>query len=89
MAGFGTIKFVAYLVGDERAYDWCVVREDGETVVLDFGEQYFEGNAGDIRKWCEEEGLPCIRKEFDVNLVNPCAEIEVGYHEMIQCEGRR
>lgn len=83
MAQLGTINFHVYLVGDDQAYDYCVVRDPGESVYLHFGIYDFEGNADDIPAWAEEEGVPCIHKQVTARLVTGPSlhevEIEVPY----------
>lgn len=93
MASFGQITFHIFLIGDEQAHDFCVVRDLGEEVYLHAGIYDYEGAAGDIPAWAEEEGVPVIRKEVTANLVpGPMftpLDIPVGDLEDLTGQGRR
>ncbi len=46
--------------GDGDYTNWTAVTDPAESVCFEVGDDYFEGNAGDIPDWCEKNGHDCV-----------------------------
>lgn len=53
-------EIIFYFVRNGDYTNWIAVTDPAESVCFEVGDDYFEGNAGDIPAWCEKNSHQCV-----------------------------